>query len=251
MEATLISHVDTALVSYDDLRNIVPPPSTQYWNPTAHVELVDTLKDALGARGYRVAREQFALGSHGLKLFGTFDLDNELVPGVGTAIGFRHSNDKRIAREIVGGGRVFVCDNMCFSGDTVITHQKHMWRYNLKAGIEQGLDKWQRKQGRMIADISRLADTVVTDKDAQALLAKALFEGKITQKTFNISYDLFFNKAPRQPEAFADCAPRSAWGLHNALTRALKESNPNVQFNNTIELGRVFGIGTEATYAIN
>lgn len=249
--ANLVSHVDTALVSYNDLKSIMPPNSTRYWNPTAHVELVDTLKSELVARGFGIAREQYAVGNNGLKLFGTFDLDGQILPGIGNAIGFRHSNDKRIAREIVGGARVFVCDNMSFSGDTVIMHQKHTWFNHLKDGIKSGLDRWMGKQVRLCGDIQRLESTVVTDKDAQALFAKALFEGKITQKTFNIAYDLYFNKAAAQPESFADCAPRTAWGLHNAFTRALKESNANVAFSNTIELGKVFGLGMEPAYALN
>lgn len=249
--ATLVSHVDTSIVTYDQLKSIVPPASTRYWRPVSHAELVDTMVQELKSRGFGIAKQQFAIGNNGLKLFGTFDLDaKEIVPGVGLAMGFRHSNDKRIAQEIVGGGRVFVCDNMALSGEVTILKQKHLWNYNLRDLIRRGMDAWQRKQSKFVTDIERMQDTPLSTLEAQALLAKTLYDGVTTFQTFKSAYDLYFEKAPRQPEEFADCAPRTAWGLHNAFTRALKLSTPNAAFNGTIELSRVFGLGTEApTYA--
>jgi hypothetical protein len=108
------------------------------------------------------------------------------------------------------------------------------------------------KQSRFVADIDRLASIAVSDATAQALLAKALYNGVVTFQTFKIAYDLFFEKAVRQPELYADSAPRTAWGLHNALTRALKESRPNVAFDTTLDLANVFGLGVDAdaSYAL-
>jgi hypothetical protein len=239
-KSTLIAHVDTAKVTIEQLESIVPPQSTRYWRPVAHIELVNTLKGELSSRSMPTIREDFAVSANGCKLFGTFDLDSELSPGVGVSIGFRHSNDKRIAIQIVGGGRVFVCDNLSLSGDVTVMKQKHTWGYSLKSMIQRGLDFWQRKQVNMIDGIERMQNTPLSDTSAQALLAKALYDGVTTFQTFKLAYDLYFTRAVNQPEAYADCAPRSAWGLHNAYTRALKESTPNAAFSTNIELGKLF-----------
>lgn len=246
VKSTLVAHVDTAKVSYDDLKAIATPNSTRYWRPVSHVELVDSLTDELLNRGFQIAKREFAVGSEGRKLFGTLDLVNQLVPGVGTALGFRHSNDKKIAIQIVGGGRVFVCDNMALSGEVTVLKQKHLWNYNLRDLIRRGMDAWQRKQSRFVNDIERMQDTPLSMQEAQALLAKTLYDGVTTFQTFKLAYDLYFERAVRSPEQYEDCAPRTAWGLHNAFTRALKESTPNAAFNTTIELSRVFGLGTDA-----
>ena len=249
-ESTLIAHKDTALVSYTDLANIATPKSTQYWRPVSHLELVDTLKGELAVRGLEVIKEQYAVGHNGMKLFGTFDLAARMLNGIGSAIGFRHSNDKSLALQTIGGARVFVCDNMAFSGEMTILKHKHTWGFNLLDLIRHGLDRWQNKEVAMVGDIQRLQSLDVTEQQAQALLGRLLYDGKVTFQAFKLAYDLFLERSQRTPEQYPDCAPRTVWGLHNALTRALKESTPNVAFNSTIELGKVFGIGTEPTYAM-
>ena len=82
----------------------------------------------------------------------------------------------------------------------------------------------------------------ITDREAQALLAKVLYDGAITFQTFKVAYDLYFERSVRQPELYPDCAARTQWGLHNALTRAFKLSTPNVQFNSTVAIGQEFEI---------
>ena len=255
MSTTLISSKGkTERVQYGDLEHIATPPSSRYWRPVSHKQLVDTLTQEVYARGFEVSKADYAIGNDGLKLFGTMDLmpanGRSLLSGIGNAIGFRHSNDKRVALQIVGGARVFVCDNMAFSGDATILKHKHTWNFSIRDLISHGLDIWTRKQGRMVADIERMARTPLSNEQAQSVMAKALYEGVTTFQTFKLAYDLFFERACTHPEQYQDCAPRTLWGLHNAYTRALKESTPNAAFNGTIELAKVFGLGTESTYAL-
>jgi len=249
--ATLVSHSDTARISYEDLARIPAPEATRYWRPVPHVELIDTAREEVQRLGYEITKEQYALGSHGLKMFGTFDMsDTKLGKGIGAALGLRHSNDKHIALNLVGGARVFVCDNMAFSGDAVVLKHKHTWNFSLRDLIRRGLEIWQNKQERMAVDIDRLRCVNIDDEKAQSFMAKSLYDGIVTFQTFKIAYDLYFNRAVRQPDEYSDCSERTVWGLHNAFTRALKESTPNVAFNTTIELGKAFGLGTKATAAI-
>jgi hypothetical protein len=42
-----------------------------------------------------------------------------------------------------------------------------------------------------------------------------------------------------------DCQPRTAWGLHNAFTRAMKDLVPTSAFNRSVALGRAFGMTEE------
>jgi len=240
-KARFISHKDTAIVTIEQLREIATPGSTRYWRPVSHVELVESIKLDLSYQGLEVTREQFAVGSNGNKLFGAFDLAEQLVPGVSSAIGFRHSNDKKIAIQIVAGARVFVCDNMALSGDITVLKQKHTWGYSLRDLIRRGMDSWRNKQSNFANSIERMQNTSLSTHEAQALLAKSLYDGILTFQTFKIAYDIFFERAQRNPEQYPDCAQMTAWGLHNAVTRALKESTPNVAFNSTVGFSKVFG----------
>jgi hypothetical protein len=240
-KSQLVAHRDSNKVSYAQLATIIPPNSTRYWRPVAHVELVDTLRSSLKERGLVITREEFAINPMGTKLFGTMDIEGDILPGaMAAALGFRHANDKSMALQSVAGGRVFVCDNLALSGDMTVLKHKHTWNFSLRGLINKGLDSWQRKQVQFTGSIERMINTPITDTAAQALLGKALYDGVTTFQTFKIAYDLYFTKAVMQPEAFPDCAPRTAWGLHNAYTRALKESQPNVAFNTTVDLGKLF-----------
>jgi hypothetical protein len=50
----------------------------------------------------------------------------------------------------------------------------------------------------------------------------------------------YFHAAERNYE---DSAPRTAWGLHNAATRAVKALSPASMYRTTRSLGRYFGLG--------
>lgn len=239
--ATLMAHVDSGKVTYEDLRKYPVPTATGRWRPVAHAELVDTLKEQINQH-YRIAREEYAVSQNGAKLFGVMDLESELVPGMAKSIGFRHSNDKQIAIQIVAGGRVFVCDNMALYGNMTVLRAKHTFGFNLGDRIHTGLEKWEKDVVVLREKVQELSKREVTDREAQALLAKSLYDGIITFQTFKVAYDLFFEKAPRTPEQYPDCAPRTVWGLHNALTRALKVSTPNVQFLGTMAVSRELGL---------
>ncbi len=139
MASTLSAHSGSHIVTYEQLAAIQAPPSTRSWRPVAHLELVDTMKSELETRSMVIEREQYAVNPLGTKLFGTFDLEGSLTPGVGNSLGFRQSNDKSLAIWIVGGGRVFCCDNLMLSGDITMLKQKHTWGYSLRSLIQRSI----------------------------------------------------------------------------------------------------------------
>jgi hypothetical protein len=241
MSGALIAHVDSGKVPYEKLGEYPVPEATGRWKPIAHLELVDTLKNQINSN-YRIAREEYAVSHNGMKLFGVLDLASELVEGMNKSIGFRHANDKSLSIQIVAGSRVFCCDNLTLSGDLIVLKAKHTWGFNLGNRITLGLEKWEKDIVVFRNNVLDLTLREINDRDAQALLAKVLYDGTITFQTFKVAYDLYFQRAVVTPDQYPDCAPRTEWGLHNALTRAFKLSTPNVQFNSTVAIGQEFGI---------
>jgi hypothetical protein len=239
--SVLIAHVDSGKVLYSELGNYPVPQATGRWKPVPHLTLVDALKNQINAN-YRIAREEYAVSNNGFKLFGVMDLESELVPGMTKSIGFRHGNDKALAIQIVAGGRVFCCDNLALHGNMVVLRAKHTFGFNLEHRINLGLQKWENDVVIFRDKIFELSERTVSNHEAQALLAKTLYDGIITFQTFKVAYDLYFDRAVKMPEQYPDCAPRTVWGLHNAFTRALKVSSPNVQFNGTMGVSRELGL---------
>jgi len=188
-------------------------------------------------------REQYAVMSRGLTLFGLLDLQNGKAPreGAGYAVGFRHANNKHMALTMVGGYRIFICDNMALSGDRKVFSHPHrpgvinrlaesLHRFFSESLAEQfdvieaRFRKWEREE--------------LFDDDARVLIYRALETGVIPGRLRADVHTAYFDADALH---YADCAPRTKLGLHNAFTRSLKALNPAPAYESQISLTRLFG----------
>jgi hypothetical protein len=71
---TLISHVDTDLVTRAQLLAVPTPEQTATFRPIPHIELVDMLDRVLNQQSIHIREEQFALRRDGAVLFGVLQL---------------------------------------------------------------------------------------------------------------------------------------------------------------------------------
>ena len=119
MASGLMVHAGGIRRTREELTDLPTPAATDTWKPVPHWELVASLAVGLAHQGITIAREQYATSHRDARLFGVLDL---LIPDVaepdyGMSLGLRGSNDKSLAIQAVAGARVFVCDNLAFSGD--------------------------------------------------------------------------------------------------------------------------------------
>src|SRR5437899_8411695 len=117
--ATLIAHCDTNMVSREQLAAIPTPEGTDTFRPVPHTELVMSIEAILETKGISITKEQFAVRADGSRLFATFDLSLEGIAGSCGALGMRTGNDRTMTLQMLTGLRIFVCDNMAFSGDQI------------------------------------------------------------------------------------------------------------------------------------
>src|SRR5689334_9277131 len=122
---TLMSHVDTDVVTREQLALVPTPPPTRSFKPVPHLELVDTLERALAVSNIAIRKEQFALRRDGSTLFGVLQLAYEDTPDGTAALGLRTANNRTMSIQICAGLSVFVCDNMVFRGDLIALNRKH------------------------------------------------------------------------------------------------------------------------------
>jgi hypothetical protein len=74
MEAgTLLSHIDTDLVTREQLALVETPEATRSFKPVPHIELIETLERVLRLNQITIRKEQFALRRDGATLFGVRD----------------------------------------------------------------------------------------------------------------------------------------------------------------------------------
>jgi hypothetical protein len=119
----LILHTGADRIAYDQLRELPVPASTDTHVPIAHAAVVDMVKYSLGFYGHEVVEEDYGVTPDGMRFFGVLSLRSDYSDYTDT-VGLRNSHDKRFPIGISFGSRVFVCDNLAFSGDHVI-RRKH------------------------------------------------------------------------------------------------------------------------------
>lgn len=242
MSGTLV-HKQSDLVTRSQLRSFIPPEATATWRPIAHADLIEAIDRELEQRNVAIKREQFAVQRQGARLFAVLDLAEQRSDDFTAAMGIRHSNDRSMAVEIAVGVRVFVCDNLAFSGDLIALRRKHTARLDLAAEISLALDRYEHQLTTLHTKIDDLKSLALSDTDAKTLILDAFREEIVPVRFLKPVCSDYF----RPTEGMTDVMPRTWWALHNAFTRAIREFPPVPAFRATTALGRFFGLSANTT----
>ena len=234
-----LSHSQSELVTRADLMTIAPPQGTATWRPVAHGDLVQAIDRQLLVRGIRIQQERFAIQRAGARLFGVLDLALEESGEFCAALGIRTANDRSMALEIAVGVKVFVCDNLCFSGDLIALRRKHTAKMNLNADLSVAIDRYQEHLTMLREQIQGLHNRALEDREAKLLIFEVFAKEILPIRYFPPVAATYF---AAQPDAMPDVAPRTYWGLHNAFSRAVRDMAPAPAFAATTKLGRFFGL---------
>jgi hypothetical protein len=234
-QATLLAHCGTNKINREQLALVPVPIGTESHRPIPHHEIVQALIETLGFRHIGVVRDEYAVSPDGMRMFGVLDLETTFE-GCRFSIGIRNANDKSMRLALTVGYRVFVCDNMMFSGDFTPVLAKHSKHFSLVDSLSVGVDRMQRNFEPMARTVEAWRDTQISDATARLIIYRAFIEGELEapRHLARSVHDLYFN--PRI-EAFQ---PRTTWSLSNAFTSALKELDPIPQFKATARLGTFF-----------
>jgi hypothetical protein len=235
-QATLVAHVDTNLVTRAQLADLPPVQGTDTFKPVPHIELIESLEAALRNRNIRILREQFSINGSGNKLFGTLDVNIKGIAGSCASIGLRTANDKSMSIQMIAGMRIFVCDNMAFTGDLVCVKRRHTAHLNLFEELELAVTKYERHYRALKAEVNNLKDHELTDVEAKVIIYNVFAKEAMPVRLFpTVAHEYF---EPRH----AEFAPRNAWSLLNAFTEAAKLMPLTTRIDATQEVGRYFGL---------
>ena len=237
--ATLMSHVDTDLVTRAQLQALATPDPTATFKPIPHFELVDMLDRTLNHSGMHITREEYAVRRDGSVLFGVLQLAyGENADGI-AALGLRTGNNKTMSLQICAGLSVFVCDNLVFRGDMIALRRKHTSGLNLKEELALAVLRFQDHFGRLTTEIAGLKDRSLADVEAKALIHDVFAQNLMPVRFLpEVSRQYF---APSLP-AFE---PRNAWSLHNAFTAVAKDMPMPTRLPAIQAVGKLFGMSGE------
>lgn len=234
--AALICHRGAREVTREELSRVACPLAEGRWRPVPHTDVLSHAEQSLTEAGYSIEKESLALSRDDARFFGTLTLRTPLSDGVNLAVGVRSSIDKSLSLQWCCGSRVFVCDNLAFSAQTVIT-RKHttfgVERYHEAISkVVSELSDYREYEAFRIREMQRRE---VTDEQAESVLLRAFEIGIIGPHALPIAIEEW-----RKPsfEMFAE--GKNAWRLYNALTFALgkrAKTNPQAHARSTIQLG--------------
>jgi hypothetical protein len=222
-----LSAGNTKRVSEAIVRSIPEPEFTKTWHPVSHSRVIDSLQAACDNHGIKVVNKEYSITKNGGRMFGVWSLD------IGTelkryALGIRNAIDKSLGYGITAGNSVFVCDNMCFSGE-FIKFRKHTSGLDYEELVEisykavQGavikmeeLDQWQNS----------LADIYVPEIDRKVLSYDMITKGAFSpdQLTKYVKC-LDEEKAIPLPGNGVLTGTTSLYAMHGAATRLMRGWN--------------------------
>ena len=235
-ETTLIAGSDTTgKLTRQELALVPHPLSTATHQVIPHIDIVQSLEEALGFRHIAVTNEEYAVTKDGKNFFGVMTLDQGM-DGASFALGVRNSHSKVFRLSIVVGLRVFCCSNLAFSGDYDVVLAKHTKSFNLQHAISIGIDEAQRGFIPMRQRVENWKQTIVTDDEARLNIFHAFVEDQL-EAPKHLAREVWKNWLQPAHDEFRE---RTRYSLQSAYTSAfgLLESIP--KYRATASLGEYF-----------
>lgn len=232
----LCLHSGANWVSRETLATIEPPEATDTWKPVAHLDFVEILHSSMVRRGYKLQKEQFGITPDGEKLFGVMGFQEE-TSEYRLSVGFRTSNDKSLAASIVVGCKVFVCDNLCLSGESLLMNRRHSKLFSVKEEIWEATAQVQGKYGELQEKIETLKTRHCNENTAIINVVKAAQRGVMPQRLI-----LPILEEYKEPSHNEFSSP-NLWSLHNAFTEVFRrEFKPSIFWERSQALGEFFSL---------
>jgi len=213
----LLAHCNTDYVDESQVLAIDPPEGTATWQPIAHRELIFALEVELTiAQQFEIIRKDYSLSQDGHQMFGVWTLQS-INNDMAFALGLRNSTNKRLSVGVVAGTRVFVCDNLAFSGEFIV-FRRHTSRIrdDLHSMVAAAVEQVSGKLLDFADWHKQLINYCLPKQRAEMLTFRAMEQRILPPSKFNQFYKLFFDaKAPYRAPTLLH------W--HEAITEILRE----------------------------
>ena len=215
--AALCIHKGATRVTKGELESLATPEATSRWMPVPHSRLVELVEGSLSASGLEITGSDYAVWNDGVRFFGVITLGGSRSDYSAT-VGVRNDHGRDFALALALGSRVFVCDNLAFSSEVVIS-TRHTARImeRLPGVISTGVTKLIDQRNEQDRRISLYRETQVADyRHLHDLVIRLYRAGAIPTTAIPKVLDEY--ESPRH-EAFLD---QNLWSLMNATTEVLK-----------------------------
>lgn len=222
----LLAHCDTKRVEESVVKAIPEPEFTKTWHPVGHGRVIDVMAAACKDYGLEIVNKEYSINKNGSKMFGVWDLDHGGNGGMGFSLGLRNGIAKNMLLGVCAGTRVFVCDNLCFSG-TFIKFRKHT------SGLddEELLSIAEEAIGGAIIEMDKLSEwhkslkeVYVPRPDFKGMVFDMMQKGVFSPSGFN-EYMNHLEDEKKIIHGTALDGANSLFAVHGAATRLMRSWN--------------------------
>lgn len=195
------------------------PPKTRSYTPVANGDLIDFVRSRIvDYMGLEVDREEYGLSRRDQQMFGVIRVKTDSDEH-GLSIGLRNSYDKSLSVGFASGASVFVCDNLCFSGDSSVIIRKHtlnVWS-DIRVQVDRALQSSGHHYELMGRDLDNMKDVPVDLDAGFEFIGRALGHDVLMPQQATIALRDW--RTPRHEE-FSE---RNLYSLYNCFTEGLKK----------------------------
>jgi Domain of unknown function (DUF932) len=233
---SLIIHCGGWSATLADLASVPVPEPTESYVPVPYPRLIEEIKLHVPRFGLMVTREEYALAREGRQMFGVLTCRNGRPDqDYSLALGIRSSLDRSLSVGLTAGSRLWVCDNLAFSGEVTMhrKHTVHIFR-DLPDLIYTMLSQVSSMRSRIDGEIAAMKNRELQPANAHHLMVEAV-KGNVAPAS----------RLPKVIEAWEEpqheaFRPRTAWSLFNAFTEVQKGSGPRAQMEGSLRLSALF-----------
>lgn len=229
---SLCLHAGANKVTRQQLATLpVPRPMGSRHVIRPFIEDVEIVTEALGEVGFKIEDEAYGVkntptGDPG-QFFGLIEVTmsgDVFRPGesFGLNIGLRGSYDQSLARGLAVGSRVFVCDNLAFSGDIRIgTKQTTFVNERIPSLLRMAVGRIPGMAEHQARRFEAYRNKVIAPLSGDAALVECVRIGVLNPSQIGKAI-IEWDEPSHQEHADGGY---TAWRLHNAVTEAIKPSN--------------------------
>jgi len=217
-------HCGAEPIPLPQLEALVTPPATKTHLPIPHHEFFDLALSKLSDQGYDVNEPKHYIHKEGNLYFALMQInhaDEEINGEHSTMCALRNSHDKTFSASLAVGARVFVCDNLSFSGDIVVGRKHHPNIWDTLPGIfEEAISKIRIMRKRQDVRFAEYREAPLDDRTVDHLIMETYRRGIINPLRIGK-----VNQEWHDPSE--DHGDKTVWRYFNACTKILGPQSTN------------------------
>lgn len=218
----LLLHCGSKYVTRQELLDVPTPESTKTHFPIAHNDFLNEIEDVIKNKNLEIISESHGISKNKQRYFGMLQIKRpDISSDYDMVLGVRNSHDKTLAGALALGTGTFVCDNLAFSSDIVVSH-KHVRSLNdnLRPLIETAFNALDNQYLEQDKRFESYKDLKLSKEESSDFILDLHMEDIISSpKVKKLAQEW---REPRHDEFKG----RNLYSMFNCTTEILKGCNP-------------------------